>query len=343
MTAKDGSRSTIPWRPELHRLTGDFAATLVLQQMCFWTSRYWDHWVEKSLVDIEDAFDGQLPRRTLRRKLELLESLDLVQTKRTGGSNRYRVNEDLDEIFAAVQASRGASSIVPPPNEAGGQSGQTGGQSGRKPTKAGGQSGRLGAANVAGGAANVANPSGQSGHPLMDKDARAESTYIPTDKNTSCGQVGKSAVDARAQDLRQIFSAVGKKSVHPDGSSDPGPYFQILEAVDQESAPFDWVLQHTAHLGQKLTKASPQKLGELIAHDIFQGKWKSDPAVQAALVQQRRSERRSKWSEVNAFVDQLVTQWPEAEERALNACMKGGADTAMQLLKELKTQLETGE
>lgn len=119
----DGARS-IPLRPALLALTGDVEAALLLQQLCYWTSRTRDieGWIYKSADELATEL-GRLPDgtvvvspSTIRRRLRVLETTGLVHAQDSRDpfdrTKIYRVAREIVEIDRAVEASRGPSSII---------------------------------------------------------------------------------------------------------------------------------------------------------------------------------------------------------------------------------------
>lgn len=103
---------TIPLRPELVELTGDVVAALILQQLCFWTSRtqFDGGWIYRTSDELEEELSGGVSSRTIRRKLGAMVKADLLEERpthqrRVGNSKDYRVVLKIDAIRRAVEQS----------------------------------------------------------------------------------------------------------------------------------------------------------------------------------------------------------------------------------------------
>ena len=127
----DRAKKSVPLRLELLALVDDVGSVLVLQQLCYWTSRSKDPrgWVFKTYEELASELgvnrDGKpiASDKTIGRKLARLEELGLIQSRieehPAGRIKSYRVRrENIQEIDDAIEASRGPSSIVHtgPPN-----------------------------------------------------------------------------------------------------------------------------------------------------------------------------------------------------------------------------------
>jgi len=151
-------RAAIPLRLELLELVDDPIAALILQQLCYWTSRKPGGWIVRTYDQISEALGSNrkgkaaVSARTVRRKLEQLEDLKLLTTdidaNKRGQWKRYQVDREIAAIDYAIEASRGPSSIV-----AASRNGPSG-QSGQPPL------------------ANLATPPGQIGQPPLANLAR---------------------------------------------------------------------------------------------------------------------------------------------------------------------------
>lgn len=115
---KDGPRA-LAFRPELLPLCGgDPWKVLILQQLCYWTSRSHDPegWVHKTAGEMREELgaDEYMTERSVRRKLmELVELGVLEDEDGFQRRKRYRVRRNAySEVDAAIEASRGPSSIV---------------------------------------------------------------------------------------------------------------------------------------------------------------------------------------------------------------------------------------
>lgn len=107
---------TIPLRPELVELTGDYRYALLLQQLCFDTSRSPDGWVRKTSAELAAPF-GSVSTRTIERWIDHMETEKWIEVRRelttAGRVNHYRPKrDDCPVIDAAIERSHGPSSFV---------------------------------------------------------------------------------------------------------------------------------------------------------------------------------------------------------------------------------------
>jgi len=107
---------TIPLRPELVELTGDYRYALLLQQLCYETSRTPDGWVQMTSAQLAAPF-GSVSTRTIERWIDHMEEAGWIEVRRelttAGRVNRYRPQrENYTVIDAAIERSHGPSTFV---------------------------------------------------------------------------------------------------------------------------------------------------------------------------------------------------------------------------------------
>jgi hypothetical protein len=100
----------IPLRPELVELTGDVISALLLQQLCYWTSRTRnaDGWIYKTGPDLAEELSNGASARTINRKLAALEAAGLIRSRESvrrhsGTARDYAVNRTDIRVENVVQ------------------------------------------------------------------------------------------------------------------------------------------------------------------------------------------------------------------------------------------------